>query len=332
MKYRRLGSSGLKVSTIGLGTASVTFVGRTDDATSDRIIRHALDLGITYYDTGETYAEGRAETALGRALGDRREDVVIATKFGKDRSVTESEQRGSRRRIMKAVEGSLRRLRTDYIDLYILHEPDPDTPIEETLECLDDLRRSGKIRYAGCSDLEVWQLVEAIWTSRVKNLISFVSAGTEYNLLNRVAEESLIPRCQAYGVGIVPTFPLASGFLTGKYRPGEPLPAGSRFASVAGFAAPVHQNLSKHAGRLSEENFAKLKALVAFAQERGHTTSELAIAWLLAQPAVGGVPIGVTTMEQMTENIRAVDWELTSDDLRVLDELSAHAGGGTTAG
>jgi aryl-alcohol dehydrogenase-like predicted oxidoreductase len=321
VKYRQLGRSGLKVSAVGLGTGSATFAGRGDEQSALAVISEALELGITYFDTAETYAEGRAERLLGMALKSCRADVVIATKFGKDRSVTETEQRGSRTRILKAVEGSLRRLDTDYIDLYIQHEPDPGTPITETLSALDDLQRSGKVRYIGCSGFASWQLVEALWTSRANGLTSFVTAGIPYSLLDRRIERDLVPACQAYGVGIVPAFPLASGFLTGKYEADQDLPPGSRFAAVPEHSAPVRKDVTRYSSWLTDANFGRVGSLQQFARERSHTVTELAIAWLLAQPWLGAIPVGVTTGRQLREDVGGIEWSLGQDDLDRVDEL-----------
>ncbi len=321
MEYRRLGKSGLKVSAVGLGTGSTTFAGRADEQTSLKIIRCALEQGINFIDTAETYAEGRSEELVGKAVKGKRSHVVIATKFGKDRSVGPDEQRGSRGHLMKAVEGSLKRLCTDYIDLYIMHEPDPETPIEETLRALDDLVRAGKVRYIGCSEFAAWQLCEAVWTSRAGNLETFIVAGAEYNLINRSIERELVPCCQSLGVGFVPTFPLAGGFLTGKYRRGQKMPEGARFTSPPPFANAIRQDLSRHEHRLTDANFDKLAKLDAFAEERGHSVGELAIAWLLSHPWLGSVIAGVTSTEQISLNLAAVDWKLTTEDVARLDQI-----------
>lgn len=321
MEYRRLGKSGLKVSAIGLGTGSTTFAGRADEQTSLKIISHALDLGINFIDTAETYAEGRSEELVGKAVKGRRSQVIIGTKFGKDRSVGPAEQRGSRGHLMKAVEGSLKRLGTDYIDLYIMHEPDTETPIEETLRALDDLVRMGKVRYIGCSEFAAWQLCEAVWTSMAGNLETFIVAGSEYNLINRGIERELVPCCQRFGVGFIPTFPLAGGFLTGKYRRGQKMPEGARFASPPRFAHAIRQDLSRYEDRLSDANFDKLAKLESFAGERGHSVGELAIAWLLSHHWWGSVIAGVTSIEQVALNLAAVDWKLTNQDIARLDKI-----------
>ena len=321
MEYRTIGKSALKVSAIGLGCGSATFAGGADEQTSLAIIDHALELGINYIDTAETYAEGRSETLIGKALKGKRSEVVIATKFGKDRSVEPGEQRGSHSHIMKAVEGSLRRLDTDHIDLYVMHEPDPRTPIEETLRALDDLVRAGKVRYLGCSDFAGWQLCEALWISQAHQLQSFIAAGAPYNLLNRAIERELIPCCRNFGIGVVPTMPLANGFLTGKYSRGGKTPGTGRFTNKPRFAGAKYQDLQRYAKVLTDENFGKLARLEAFATERGHSVNELAIAWLLAHPWVGMVPVGVTSCEQMTRNVAAAGWKLNTEELAQVDKL-----------
>jgi aryl-alcohol dehydrogenase-like predicted oxidoreductase len=321
MEYRNLGKSGLKVSEIGLGCSSATFAGRADEQTSINIISHALELGINYIDTAETYAEGRSKQLVGKAVKGKRSQVIIGTKFGKDRSVGPSEQRGSRNHLIKAVEGSLSRLGTDYIDLYIMHEPGPKTSIEETLRTLDELVQAGKVRYIGCSEFAAWQLCDALWNSKAHHLQSFVVAGAEYNLINRSIERELVPCCQTFGIGIVPTFPLAGGFLTGKYRRGRNMPSGSRFGTVPVFANAIHQDLSRHNYRLTDSNFEKLDLLEAFARERGRTVGELAIAWSLWHGWLSSVIIGVTSIEQITLNLSAVDWKLTEDEIAILEKI-----------
>jgi aryl-alcohol dehydrogenase-like predicted oxidoreductase len=321
MEFRLLGKSGLRTSEIALGCGSPTFAGRADEKTALEIIGRALDLGITCLDTGETYAEGRSETLIGKALNGKRHNVVIATKFGKDRSVGPDEQRGSRRRLMRAVEGSLRRLKTDYIDLYVFHEPDPETPIAETLRGLDDLIRAGKVRYIACSTFAAWQLCQALWTSTELGAERFIAASAGYNLIDRRIEDDLVPCCVKYGVAVVPTFPLAQGFLTGKYRRDGAPPKVARFTASPEFANPIHQDLRRHNGILNDRNFDRLAALEAFAKERGHVVGELAIAWLLSRPFVGMVPVGVTRIEHLASNVKAAAWKLTADDLAELEKI-----------
>ena len=306
---------------MGLGCASPTFAGKADEPTSISIINHALELGITYIDTAETYALGRSETLVGKALKGKRSQVIIGTKFGRDRSVGPSEIRGSRSRLLKAVEGSLKRLQTDYIDLYIMHMPDPETPIEETLRALDDLVRVGKVRYIGCSDFAPWQLCEALWTSKVHNLESFIIASANYNVIDRRIEQELVPCCLTYGVGVMPLHVLAGGFLTGKYRRGKEIPKGTRFGSVPPFTGEKHQDLSRYDRFINEANFDKLDKLESFAQQRGHSVGELAIAWMLTHPWVGTVFTGVSSSEQLTRNVAGVGWKLSAEDIIQLNKL-----------
>jgi len=299
MEYRRLGSSGLKVSEIGLGGNNFgNRAAGVDEQTSINIINHALEMGINFIDTAETYAQGRSEELIGKAVNEKRSQAIIATKFGLPKSVSPSKQDGSRNYIMKAVEASLRRLNTDYIDLYYIHRPDLETPIEETLRALDDLVRTGKVRYIGCSNFAAWQLCEALWTSKLRNLESFIAVQSKYNLLDRSIEQELVPCCQTYGIGLIPWGPLAAGFLTGKYRRGQEIPAGTRLAN-----RPL-----VYSDTLTDANFDKLAKLEAFAEERGHSVGELAIAWLLSHPWLGSVIAGAVNIEQLSANVGAGQW------------------------
>ena len=309
MEYRRLGKSGLKVSEIGLGGNN--FGGRTDDQTSIHIINHAIEMGINFIDTADVYAQGQSEELLGEAVKGKRSQVVIATKFGHPESVDPKEQRGSCNYVMKAVEASLRRLNTDYIDLYYIHFPDPETPIEETLRALNDLVSTGKVRYIGCSNFAAWQLCEALWTSKFNNLESFITVQSKYNLLDRSIERDLVPCCQSYGIGVVPWGPLAAGFLTGKYHRGQEIPAGVRLANPH----PVDADI------INDANFDKLAKLDTFAKRRGHTVTELAIAWLLSRPWLGSVIAGATNIEQLSANVGAANWKLTIEETVQLDKI-----------
>ena len=253
---------------------------------------------------------GYAEEFVGKAVKDKRSQVVIATKFASPMGEGPNERGGSRYYIMKAVESSLRRLQTDYIDLYQMHRPDPTTPIEETLRALDDLVRAGKVRYIGCSNFAAWQLCEALWTSKIDNLVSFVTVQPQYNLLNRQVEQELAPCCQAYGIGIIPYSPLASGFLTGKYHRGEEVPAGTRLATAPAMQSRV----------LTGDNFDRLAQLEAFATVRGHSVGELAIAWLLSHPWLSTVIAGATRTEQVSANVTAAEWKLTAQEMAELDQ------------
>lgn len=285
MEYRRLGNSGLKVSEIGLGGNN--FGNRADEETSITIINHALEMGINFIDTADMYAQGRSEEIVGKAVKGKRSKIIIATKFGNPVTVGPDQQGGSRSYIMKAVEASLRRLSTDYIDLYYVHYPDSETPIQETLRTLDNLIQTGKVRYIGCSNFAAWQLCEAIWTSKFDGLESFIAVQPRYNLLDRSIERELVPCCQAYGIGIIPWGPLASGFLTGKYRRAREIPAGMRLANPS----PIYNDI------VTDANFDKLDKLQTFAQERRHSVGELAIAWLLSHQWIGSVIAGAMNIE-----------------------------------
>ena len=314
MQTRALGSSGLLVSVIGLGCNNFGgMIDGLDPAASRTVIHAALDAGVTLFDTADSYgADGGSERVLGEALGARRQDVVLATKFASPMNRAKSARYdGSRRYVMQAVERSLQRLGTDYIDLYQYHFPDPQTPIEETLRALEDLVRQGKVRYVACSNFPAWQLVDAHWTARRDGLSSFLSTQAEYNLLNRDAEQTLLPALEHLGMSLLPYFPLASGLLSGKYRKGRDLPTGTRL------------ELPYFKGGLTPERLDRVEALAAFAEARGHTLLELAFAWLLSKPAVASVIAGATKPEQVRANAEASNWRLSPEDLGALDALGA---------
>jgi aryl-alcohol dehydrogenase-like predicted oxidoreductase len=312
VELRNLGRSGLRVSVVGLGCNN--FGGRIDLEASRAVVHKALDLGITLLDTADTYGNrGGSETVLGQILGARRKDIVLATKFGMAMDDSGRLKGGSRRYIMSAVEDSLRRLKTDWIDLYQFHQPDPLTPIEETLRALDDLVRQGKVRYIGCSNMPAWQVAGAQWTSRHHNLASFVSCQDEYSLVVRDHERHLIPAMQAYGLGLLPYFPLACGLLTGKYKRNEAPPAGTRLSVM-------QQRADQY---LTEQNFAIVERLTEFAKARGHTLLELAFSWLAARPTVASVIAGATKPEQVDQNVRAVGWALSPEEIAEVDRISA---------
>jgi aryl-alcohol dehydrogenase-like predicted oxidoreductase len=311
MELRNLGRSGLRVSAIGLGCNN--FGGRIDLEASRAVVHAALDAGITLFDTADVYGErGGSEAALGEILGPRRKDIVLATKFAMPMDATGTLKGASRRYIIHAVEASLRRLKTDWIDLYQQHEPDPLTPIEETLRALEDLTRAGKIRYAGCSNMPAWQVVEAVWTARTAGLSGFVSCQDEVSLLVRRHEAELMPAMRAYGLGLLPYFPLASGLLTGKYKRNAALPPDARLTKTQRLADRY----------LTEENWAVTEKLGDFAKARGHTLLELAFSWLLARPPIASVIAGATTPEQVRTNIAAGQWALTADELSEVDRLT----------
>jgi aryl-alcohol dehydrogenase-like predicted oxidoreductase len=313
VEYRNLGNSGLKVSAVGLGCNNF---GMRNDAEQTRAIVHrSLDEGITLFDTADIYGNrGASEEMLGKALGERRRDAVVATKFGMAMGDGPYLRGGSRRYVIAAAEASLKRLGTDYIDLYQIHQPDSETPQQETLEALNDLVRSGKVRYIGSSNFAAWQAVDAHWISRANDLAPYVSAQNQYNLLDRRIERELVPACRQFGVGILPYFPLASGFLTGKYRRGAEPPKGTRLSLVKRMADQT----------LTDENFAKLERLDKFARDHNHTLLELAVGWLASQPQVSSVISGATSPEQVTENVKAGNWKLTSEELADIDKLTRH--------
>ncbi len=324
MEYRRLGKSGLLVSEIGLGGNN--FGGRIGEQESISVIHKALDLGINFIDTADIYSQGNSEVCVGKAVKGKRSDVIIATKFAGPMGTLPNDRGTSRYHILKAVEASLKRLSTDYIDLYYVHMPDAATPIEETLRTLNDLVRSGKVRYIGCSNFAAWQLSEALWTSRVNNLESFVVIQSQYNLLNRNIELELVPCCQSYGIGVVPWGPLASGFLTGKYQRGKPAPAGTRLASQQ--PPPSRPPAGQPAGRpimfapiLTDSNFDKLEKMQEFSIKHGHNVGELAIAWLLSHTWLSSVIAGATSPEQVSFNVTAANWKLTAQETGELNQL-----------
>jgi aryl-alcohol dehydrogenase-like predicted oxidoreductase len=314
MTYRRLGNSGLAVSVVGIGCNN--FGRRIDAAASKAVVDTAINGGITLFDTADVYGSppGTSEEYLGAALkaNGRRDDVIIATKFGSPMGGSNGpdwDARGSRRYIIRAVEASLRRLGTDYIDLYQIHQPDERTPIAETLSALDDLVRTGKVRYVGSSNFSGWQVADAAWTARTGHTTAFVSAQNEYSLLERRIEADLIPACQQYGVGLLPFFPLAMGLLTGKYRR-DNIPPGTRL-SRDGFADYV-----------AEAPWDSLEKLEAYGRERSVSMLDVAFGWLAAKPAVASVIAGATTPEQVRANAAAVAWTPTSEDVAELDAIT----------
>lgn len=313
MEYRNLGDSGLKISLAGLGCNN--FGMRCDTEQTRAVVHRALDEGVTFFDTADIYGNrGGSEELLGKALAKRRREVVVASKFGMPMGGGPYDRGASRRYVMAAAEASLRRLDTDYLDLYQLHQPDPDTPQEETLAALDDLVRAGKVRYLGNSNFSGWQVADADWISRSRSLARYVSAQNQYNLLDRRIERDLLPACQKFGLGMLPYFPLASGFLTGKYRRGAEPPKGTRLAVMQPMAKQV----------MTEQNFATLERLEEFARGRGHTLVELATSWLACQPVVSSVISGATRPEQVTENVKACGWKLTDEEMKQVDTITRH--------
>lgn len=310
MEYRQLGTSGLRVSVIGLG--GNTFGRYADEQQTAAIVRQALESGINMIDTADVYGNGVSEELLGKAIRGHRDELVIATKVGSRMGEGPNDQGSSRRHIIAGCEASLRRLGVDAIDLYQVHWFDPLTPQEETLSALDDLVRAGKVRYIGCSNYDGWRIVQSLWISDRRNLARFVSVQPEYNLLNRDVEREIIPVCQEYGLGIIPYFPLDAGVLTGKYKPGEPVPENTR-----GYNNPRFEP------RLQRSTLEKVQRLDAWARESGHTVAELALAWLATRPAVSTIIAGTRRPEQVAANARAADWKLTPEDLAEVDRILA---------
>jgi aryl-alcohol dehydrogenase-like predicted oxidoreductase len=318
MRYNQLGNSGLVVSAVGLGCNNFGF--RIDESSTRKVVEAALDAGINFFDTADTYGspKGASEELLGLALAGRREEAVIATKFGGDMGGALGPDwgwRNSRRYVRSAVEASLTRLGTDWIDLYQLHWRDPGTPVEELLGTLDDLVHEGKIRYAGCCNLTGWQIAEASHTARESGRTPFVSAQNRYSLLTRWAESELIPAAEHYGLGVLPYFPLENGLLTGKYHRGEQAPEGSRLAD------PRYQRFQ----RVEDAPWDAIEALTAFAAERGRTLLDVAFAGLTGRKVVGSVIAGATTAEQVHANAAAGSWELTPEELAEIDAICAAA-------
>ncbi len=313
MQTRKLGSSGPEVSLVGLGTNN--FGGRTDYEASRLVIEKALECGVTLIDTADAYGnKGGSEEILGKVLGPRRKQVVLATKFGLP--MNEPGTGGaSRRYIVQAVEASLRRLKTDWIDLYQQHRPDARTPIEETLRALDDLVRSGKVRFIGCSNFSAAQVEEADAVARQRGLSRFVTCQDEYNLLDRSLERDRVPVMRRHGLGLLPFFPLASGLLTGKYKNHAPLLAGSRLARSAHHADDL----------LNARNWRIVEALGAFAAQRRRTLLELAMSWLASRPFIASIIAGATRPEQVAANIAAANWELDAEALAEIDRITLHS-------
>mgnify|MGYP000707559379 FL=1 len=314
MRHTRLGRSGLTVSVVGLGCNNLGRPGTAtlEQAGTDAVVHAALDAGITFFDVADVYGAepGLSEERLGRALGARRDEGGIGTKFGMDMGGVAGDDggaRGSRRYIVRAVEDSLRRLGTDWIDLYQFHTPDPATPIEETLRALDDLVRAGKVRYVGHSNRAGWQIAQAEYVARELGVERFVSAQNHYNLLDRRAELEVVPAAAEFGLGVLPYFPLANGLLTGKYSQGD-APEGSRLSHV-------RQHM------VADADLEQLAAFGRFARERGITEVQAAIGWLAAQGPVSSVIAGATRAAQVVENAAAADWLATAEDLAELDAL-----------
>jgi aryl-alcohol dehydrogenase-like predicted oxidoreductase len=322
LETRNLGSSGLRLSLVGLGCNN--FGGRIDEEASKKVIDKAFDLGITHFDTADVYGhfsptgavdfagKGASERTLGKFLGARRKDIVLATKFSQVMDPEGRLKGASRRYAITAVEASLKRLNTDWIDLYYVHTNDPLTPIEETLRALDDLIKAGKVRYIAFSNFPAWRAVEAVWTARAHNVNGFIACQDELSLIQRRNQNELIPALAAHGVGFVPYYPLAGGALTGKYRKGAPMPEGARITSGKRYSEKF----------FGEKQATVIEALIAFAEARGHTLLELAMSWLAAQPQIGSIIAGATRPDQLEANIKAADWKLTPEDLAEIDKIT----------
>ncbi len=311
MDYRRLGHSGLWVSAVGIGCNN--FGAKCNEAATRAVVHACLDAGITLFDTADMYGNrGGSETLLGRILGHHRKDIVLASKFGLPMGEGPYLNGAGRHYIMRAVEDSLRRLRTDHLDLYQVHRPDPATPIEETLRALDELVRDGKVRYVGCSNFAGWQLAEAEWAARAGGTVRFISAQNEYSLVDRRIEGELVPAANAYGVGILPYFPLANGLLTGKYQRNHAMPDGARMTERPTRAEEV----------LTDRNWTIAEKVADYAAARGHSLLEAAIGWLASQDHVPSVIAGATTAEQVAQNAAAADWRMTAEEIADINALS----------
>lgn len=319
METRALGRSGLQVSLVGLGC--MNFGAMNDQAQATAIVNRALELGVNFFDTADVYGNrGASEEYLGKALGSRRREVIVATKFAGPMSADQAwMQGGSRRWILQAVEGSLRRLGSDYIDLYQMHRADTTVPIEETLRALDDLVRQGKVRYIGCSNFAAWQIADAAWTAREHHLGPFVSAQNRYSVMSRDLEKEVLPAVTHFGLGIIPYFPLESGLLSGKYLPGRDFPADSRLAKWGAWAAGAFA---------SPEKLDKVAKLSGLCERYGHSLLQLAMGWLAGRPAVSSVIAGVTTVAQLEQNVSAAAWRAPAEELAEIDRICPPPEGG----
>lgn len=307
METRKLGPSDLEVSLVGLGTNQ--FGGRLDLEASRKVIHKALDVGVTHFDTADVYGNsGGSETIIGEVLGPRRKEVTLATKFGKPMAGKSEDHRGSRAYVLAAVEASLKRLKTDTIDLLWMHEPDPSTPMEETFRALEELIKAGKVRHLGASNFEAAQLIEAAASAKAIGAAGFVAAQDEYSLLYRTHETGLFPALDSLGLSLVPYFPLSGGDLSGKYRKDRSFPDGTRLNQESRFVAPHWETIEK---------------LAAFAEDRGHTLLDLAMSWLACRPLTASIIAGATRPEQVEANARAVGWKLSDDEMAEVDRITA---------
>lgn len=311
MKYRHLGQSGLEVSEIGLGANSFGMPGRRDRPESAAIVHAAIDNGINFIDTSNVYATGLSEEYIGHALKGRRDDMLIGTKFGSMRRQGPNNFGGSRNFVMRSVEESLQRLQTDYIDVYMIHRPDPRMPIEETLRALDDLVRDGKVRYTAGCNFEAWRLVNAEWTNRKNGFVPLSASQFAYSMMTRSAEEEMIPACRELGMSVIPYLPLAAGMLSGKVNTKGSAPDGTRLAIETGMGDRW----------ITRRNIELVSLLDAWAKERGHTVLELAFAWLLADPIVATVIAGASSPAQIEANAASAEWRLTSSERLEVNEI-----------
>ena len=310
LEYRRLGRSGLKVSEICLGT--MTFGHGADEAESERMVHFAWDAGVNFFDTANSYSNGESEILLGKALKGRRREAIVATKFFNPMGPGSNDSGMSRVHIMQAIDDSLKRLQMEYVDIYYIHHVDTQTPLEEMLRALDDLVRQGKVRYTACSNYQTWRLSEALWLSDSLNLTQFVCYQPLYNLVVRDIEQELVPLCKHKGLGIVVWSPLAGGFLSGKYKPGERAQAGSR--SEEGWAFPQRYFASN-----ADET---LQTLLEFSDELGHSPAQVALRWVLEQPAMTSVIVGARHAAHLQDNLGAAGWKLEGEALQRLNEVS----------
>jgi aryl-alcohol dehydrogenase-like predicted oxidoreductase len=310
MQTRTLGKNGPKVSVVGLGCNNF---GTLDLERSRAVVHRALDAGITLFDTADVYGNrGGSEEQLGEILGSNRKDIVLATKFAMPMDDSGAKSGGSRGYILEAVEASLKRLKTDWIDLYQMHQPDPNTPIEETLGALNDLVKQGKVRHIGCSNMPGWQVADSQWVSKTNGFAAFETAQDEYSLLVRDIEKNLAPALEHYGMGLLPYFPLASGLLTGKYKRDAPIPENTRFARMGRFGERY----------MTEQNWKIIGELETFATERGHSLLDLAFSWLIAHPYLSSVIAGATRPEQIDANVKAAGWEMTPEDVKAVGKIA----------
>ena len=314
MEYRQLGRSGLRVSLMTLG--GNTFGKWANESDTDQIIGQAIDAGINLVDTADLYNNGRSEELIGRAVKQRRDEMMIATKVGMPFGQGPNSWGSSRKRIIEGCHASLRRLDTDYVDLFLIHKWDPLTPLEEVLGALDNLVRAGKVRYIGCSNYDAWQVASAIWTSERCNLQRYIAVQQQYNLLDRSVERELVPCALHYGVGVMAYYPLAAGILTGKYPPGKPWPKGTRADGNPRYTPWLTMPMLELVQRLDQ-----------WAHEQGHTVGELALAWLAAQPGVSTVVVGASRAEQVELNTRGCEWRLSDEQCAAIAQLLGVTGG-----